>query len=262
MNQLRSELRKLLSTKTWLFLGLGAIAFTLLNTLATFFISKNVDSSTADGAPGLSLQTAQGVQNVYATVGSIGYLFALILGIVAMTSEFRFGTIVPTFLATPQRHRSVLAKILTLGIIGGAMGLAVVVIAFVTTTILLATTDHASVSYTDVTLVALGAMLAYVLMSILGVALGALLRNQILGVVLAILWVFIIESIITVVLNLNHLQYISKWLPASAVAAVVGAADPRSSDTLPAWGAALVLLAYAAVFTVAAFGTTLRRDVS
>jgi ABC-2 type transport system permease protein len=262
MNQLRSELRKLLATKTWLFLGLGAIAFTLLSTVVTFFVSKSENLGTAAGAAGFSLQTVQGTQNVYATVGASGYLFALILGIVAMTSEFRFGTIVPTFLATPQRHRPVLAKILTLGIVGGAMGLAVVLSVFATATILLATTEHAPVSVKDLTLVALGAMLAYVLVSVLGVSLGALLRNQILGVVLAILWVFIIEAIATAVLDLNHLDYISKWLPASAVGAVVGAANPRTSDVLPAWGAALVLLAYAAVFAAAAFATTLRRDVN
>ena len=180
-----------------------------------------------------------------------------------MTSEFRFGTIVPTFLTTPQRERPVLAKIGALGIVAGAISLTVVVVTYLTVTIELLTVKHASVDYAKVVLIALGAMLAYVLMAIIGVALGALLRNQILTVVLAILWVFIAEGIVTLILTQAlHLGYIAKWLPASAVGAVVSVSNDRMPDQLPAWGGALTLIAYAAVFTGLAFATTLRRDVA
>ncbi len=261
MLQLQSELRKIMSTKTWLFLGLGAIAFSTLQTVAIFFISKQTSASQS-GVIGL-LDPA-GVRNIYATAGSSqGYMFALILGIVAITSEFRFGTIVPTFLTTPQRQRPVLAKLAALGIVSGAMSLAVVVVTYTTGTILLATTSHAAVPLADIIYIALGAMLAYVLMGIVGVALGALLRNQILGVVLAVLWVFLLEGIINLLLTvLWHLNYIAKWLPGSAVASVVSSTSTRNTDYLPAWGGALVLLAYAVIFTGLAFSTTLRRDVN
>jgi len=265
VNQLRSELRKVLSTKTWFFLGLGAVFLVLVQTVATFFVAK---SGTVAGATGgntlIGLEDPAGVQNLYANAGaSQGYMFTLILGVVAMTSEFRFATIVPTFLTTPQRPRPVLAKVAALGIIGGAIGLAVVVAVYGTTTILLATTPHAPVNFAKLGTTALGAMLAFVLTAVVGVALGALLRNQIVGIVLAVLWVFILEGVITALLTLLwHLDYIAKWLPASAVGSVVSATSATNSDTLPPWAGALVLLAYTGIFLLAAFGITLRRDVA
>jgi ABC-type transport system involved in multi-copper enzyme maturation permease subunit len=259
MNQLRSELRKVTATKTWWILGL--VATVLVAGSAALFFAVEKSGGTND--IGFSLLTREGVQNLYSSVGSsTGYLFALVLGIVAMTGEFRFGTIVPTFLTTPQRDRPVLAKIGALAIVTGAISLAVVVVTYAVVTVLLLTTKHAPVNVTKVVEIAFGAMLAYVLMGIVGVALGALLRNQILTLVLAILWVLIIEGIVTLLLNHWHLDYISKWLPASAVGAVVSTSSIRTPDQLPAWGGALVLIGYAAVFAGLAFVTTLRRDVS
>lgn len=260
MNQIRSELRKVTSTKTWWILGLVATILVAGSATLFFFIEKSGGS----GDLGFSILSKEGVQNLYSTVGSgTGYMFALVLGIVAMTSEFRFGTIVPTFLTTPQRERPVLAKIAALAIVAGAISLAVVVVTYLTVSILLLTVKHAPVDYTKIALIALGAMLAYILMAVIGVALGALLRNQILTVVLAILWVFIIEGIVTLILTQAlHWDYIAKWLPASAVGAVVSSTSQRLPDQLPAWGGALTLIAYAAVFTGLAFATTLRRDVS
>lgn len=260
MNLLKSELRKVTATATWWVLGLVAAVLVTGSAVLFFFLEK---SSNPDIGM-LSLNTPEGVQNLYSMVGSsTGYMFVLVLGIIAMTSEFRFGTVVPTFLATPKRERPVLAKIAALGIVGGAISLMVVVLTYTTVTILLLTVHHASISTSKLVLIALGAMLAYVLMAIVGVSLGALLRNQVLTVVLAILWVFILEGIVTLILNSAlHLDYISKWLPASAVGAVVGAANPRTTDQLPAWGGAITLVVYAAIFAGLAFVTTLRRDLN
>jgi hypothetical protein len=130
---------------------------------------------------------------------------------------------------------------------------------------LLATTPHVPIPYNSVALIALGTMLAFVLSAIIGVSLGALLRNQILAVVLAILWVLIIEGVLTLLLGLIHWTPVQKYLPGAAIDSIVNIADPSGSTNnmlLQPWAGALVLLGYAVIFVLAAFATTLRRDVS
>jgi ABC-2 type transport system permease protein len=262
MNQLRSEIRKAVATKSWIWLTLGAVIMVLLWTVATFFLMKFVASVGSADTAGLGLGTTAGVQEVYSVVGNdYSWLFALILGAVAGTSEFRFGTIVTTFLTTPHRERPILAKMAATGIIGGLMGLIVVTVGYLTATILLLTVDHAPVSYSKLGLIVLGALLAYVLVAIVGVSIGTLLRNQILAVVLVIVWVLLIQRLLAVAFTLVwHLDYIAKFFPAQAIGSVVGAASPSVAQ-LPAWAGALTLIGYAAVFAGIAFTTSLRRDV-
>jgi len=261
MNQIKSELRKLTGTNTWIWLTFAAAFIVAGVTALTFLLLKTVASNGGDPL-GLGINTQAGVEDIYSQVGFfLGWLFALILGAVAVTSEFRFGTVVPTFLTTPQRERPILAKMVAVGIIGGLMGLVVVIAGYATATVLLLTTSHAGVNYSHLLLIALGCMLAYVLLSIVGVAVGALVRNQIVAVVLVIVWVVLAQQILAIVTAIWHLDYISKWFPQNAVAAVVAAASPQA-DQLPAWGGALTLIAYAVVLAALGFFTTLRRDVA
>ena len=57
-------------------------------------------------------------------IAGLTQVFALVLGIVALTSEFRHGTITPSLLAVPDRTRLVLAKLITALIAGALLGLA------------------------------------------------------------------------------------------------------------------------------------------
>jgi len=57
-------------------------------------------------------------------ISGFAQVFALVLGILAVTSEFRHGTITPSLLAVPDRTRLVLAKLITALIAGALLGLA------------------------------------------------------------------------------------------------------------------------------------------
>ena len=260
MNLLRSELRKITSTRTWLWLTLGSVALTALSVYAYWFIIK---SSNATISGPIDVQS---VKDLYGFTGaSKGYLFALIIGIVAMTSEFRFGTIVPTLLTTPQRQVVVFTKLTAAAIVAGFVGLVSVVAGFLTATLLLLTKSHDSISAGDLAAIAAGTLLAYVLAALIGVGLGAFMRNQILAVVLSVLWVLVVEGIITLILTAKHLTSIAKYLPNSAVNALVSVHNPNLANTglsLQPWAAAVVLGLYAALFVLLAFTTTLRRDVA
>ena len=69
----------------------------------------------------------QGVRNVWSSAGT-GSLFALVLGILAMTTEFRFKTLSATFLVTPRRSQVIIAKMLALAGVGAILSVTCVVI--------------------------------------------------------------------------------------------------------------------------------------
>lgn len=97
-----AEVLKLRSTRTpvWLLLAtLGLVALTVTFTVAD--VAKNTPSSLHD--PGLVADTA-GI--------SFGVPLELVvlLGVLAFTQEFRYGTVTSTYLVEPRRTRVLVAK--------------------------------------------------------------------------------------------------------------------------------------------------------
>ena len=97
----RSELRKITSTRLWWGLLLGAVIYTVIQAGANAAIAGTDPGAGQPATP--ALDTAQAIRTVYATSAFTGaYIFAMILGITGMTGEYRYQTITPTFLATPR----------------------------------------------------------------------------------------------------------------------------------------------------------------
>ena len=99
----------------WGLLG-GALAFVALNVVAQAL------TPATEGVP--ALDDPQGVRNVWASAGSAGTVFALVLGILGMTTEYRHRTLSATFLVTPRRSPVVVAKMLAHALAGFGLGLA------------------------------------------------------------------------------------------------------------------------------------------
>ncbi len=133
MNLVRAELLKIRTTRMWWGLLIGAVVFAAL----AASISAAVAGSAQAGAPGqnpamtFQLDDPAMLRSIYSQGFSGAYLFAMILGIVGMTGEYRHQTITPTFLATPRRGRVVLAKIVTYAGMGLFYGLVATVAAVV-----------------------------------------------------------------------------------------------------------------------------------
>ena len=108
--------------------------------------------------------------------------------------------------------------------------------------------------------VLVGVMLGLALYAVVGISIGALIKNQVAAIVIAIIWVLLIEPLVGV-----FIEGSSKWLPGGALNAAMNVttqADLTSTDLLPIWGGALLLLAYAVVFATTALFTTVRRDIT
>ena len=188
---------------------------------------------------------------------SIVTVIALLLGVLAMTGEYRHQTITTTFLSTPRRRDVVIAKLGAQFVIGGLIGVAAV-LASVAVAVPWLRAEDAPV-HLDARLlgVALGVIASTALYGALGVSLGALLRNQTAAFAVVQTWLLAIEGIIG---DVFHNEEFVRWLPISAAKDIVGAGT--TANSLPASLAAAVFAAYVAAFAVAATGFTIQRDVT
>ncbi|MBT5398368.1 MAG: ABC transporter permease subunit [Micrococcales bacterium] len=257
MNLLKSEWRKLIYVRAHWGLLIAAILVALLGTAVTPVI---LDSNAE--AFGLGLDQPDAIDAVYANAIS-SYFFAIIIGIMLMSGEFRHGTSVATFLTAPKRG-TVLANKLAIAAIGGAL---VMVIATASGLlggwVALQFFDNVAEPSSGVFLnTMIAAVVSGAILGIVGVALGTLVRNQMLAITGSLIYLFVIDPIL-----LTLAPEAGKWLPSGLITAMLALdvqAPELGFDTtnyLPALTATIVLLGYGLVFGAIAIATSLRRDI-
>ena len=252
----RSEFRKVTTTKVLLWLTIATIAFSALNVVLLVFLTPR--AMDIDPELNLLLDPAY-VTNILGAAGSSS-IFILILGIIGMTSEYRHMTITSTFLATPKRPRVLIAKGITYALLGAALGLIAFITSFAVTLIALMSDEHAPVDIVTALQILGGVVLAFAIYAFVGVSVGALIRNQVAAIVGALVWVLIVEALLTV-----FVDWIGKWLPGGALDAVLQTTNVTGrggEDILPTAIGVVVLLGYAVLFGLLASLTTLRRDIT
>jgi len=245
----RAELAKVMTTRLVWGLLLGYLGFVALNIVIAVFTAGT------QGLPPLDSQ--QSVRGVFASAGT-GTVFSLVLGVIAMTGEFRHGTASTTFLAVPRRGRVVAAKAMALPVVTlGYAAAGVAVTAGLGYGLLAAKGVDAGAADPQIQRVLAGAMATVALYSLLGVGFGALIRNQIAAVVVALLWVMLVESGLVA-----FLPEVGRWTPGGAASAMTLGEPVRGVDLLPVWAGALLFVAYGVA--LAAFGarSTVRRDIT
>jgi ABC-2 type transport system permease protein len=125
---------------------------------------------------------------------------ALLLGVLAITTEYRHGSITPALLITPRRTRLLIAKLVVLAAAGALLGLIVFGAASAMALPVLAARHIPSRLDAGATagLIAGGAA-ATALFAILGVGLGALIRNQAGAVVTALALLYVAEPLLSAI---------------------------------------------------------------
>jgi ABC-2 type transport system permease protein len=243
IDQLLSELRKMRSTRTNLGLLAGMIALTLLSVLVNGFVLSASDLRGHDN------------QHLLLSAGTSGALFASLIGVMAITSEFRHGTIRSTFLVTPDRNRVIAAKVVASLLMGIVFGLVAIGLSFgIGYAILAGRGIDFALDTNHVLLLVLGTLFMTAMWAALGVGLGALVRNQVFAVIGVIVWAFFVDNLIRAVV-----PDVGRFTPVGASDSVTaGFADYLLA---PALGA-LLLAAYAAVFLAAGAVLVARRDVT
>lgn len=186
----------------------------------------------------------------------LGVLFAGLLGALSITSEFRHGTIRPTFLVTPQRGRVLAAKVATSALIGAGFGLvASGVGAGVGTAALRARGMDVVLAGSDYALLTAGGAGAAALWAAIGVGVGAAVRSQVPTVVGLAAWLLFVEGLLAGdALDLG----LSRFAPGAAAQAISG---QESGTLLAPWAGAVVLVVYAGAAASAGWAAITRRDV-
>jgi len=242
-----AEFLKLRTTRLFYALLATAAVLTVLGVVAVIL--------TAGGSDTPDLGSQESTRNIFGN-GSAS-LFALILGILAVTGEIRHGTITQTLLVTPRRSDVVTAKLVALGIAGLVLGGVASLVTLAVAWPWLAAKDvGVSLFSDDVGLVMLAGIAGTVLFGIIGVGVGAIVRSQVPAIVGALVWQFILESLLVALL-----PAVGRWLPGGA-ARGLSRETLSSGSLLPVWAAGLVLVAYGVVFAAIGAQVLGRRDVT
>jgi ABC-2 type transport system permease protein len=242
-DQLLSELRKMRSTRTNLGLLAGMVALILLTVLLAGSLSKAADLAQHDDQHGLL------------SAGTSAALFAALIGVMAITSEFRHGTIRPTFVFTPNRRRVITAKVVASLLMGILFGLAAIALSFGIGYMVLAIRGiPLELETNHVVWLFVGTPLLTAAWATIGVGLGAVVRNQVLAVIGLTVWAMVVDNLLV-----NLVPSIGGYTPGGASAALV--ADP-ADYVLSAPAGALVLVAYVVALVAAGAVLVGRRDVT
>lgn len=175
---LRSEIRKLTTTKLWWILLLAMVLGSAGLTALIVFGGLNAPKSP------LSFGTAGDAVPAYNLPVALAYVFPLAIGVVLMTQEFHSRTITATLLSEPRRLRVYGAKILV-GL-GTAFVYGVVSVAASALVAAALLSGHGKQPFlTDGKVLGalFGSVVVMTLWGAIGVGVGALVRNQAVAIV-------------------------------------------------------------------------------
>lgn len=187
-------------------------------------------------------------------------LFALVIGILAISTEFRHKTVTPSLIATPDRTQWAISKLLANALAGAIFGLVAVGSSLLIVLLIFSIRGiDAGADVGKVIQIALGSALAAGLLAALGVGLGALVRNQVVAIVVAIVWLFILEPLLAGVVPALD-EPLTKYGLGGLLNGVSG--TDTSGDALGMLPSALLLALYAVIFLAAGIAMLQRRDVT
>jgi ABC-2 type transport system permease protein len=237
-----AELLKLRTTRT----AFGFFAITVLLTLVLHGLGFALND----------IRSERDLEDAFNAAG-IATILLLILGIVATTGEYRHRTITGALLATPDRRRFLVSKLIAYVITGAVLGATAIAVAMAVGFPWLAVRDQPTDLLTtgDYLLLALRGIGAAALSGAIGAAIGAIVRNQVGAVVGILIYLFIAEPSISLIDD----RVVDYTLGQSQSALVGGS---LAEDSLaPGW-AALVYIGWTLLLAVIGIVLEQRRDVT
>lgn len=211
-------------------------------------------------SPGYTVpHTAQQLRNLVGS-GFEGYILALLLGVLCITTEFRHKTVTTSFLVTPRRPVFVAGKLIIAAFLGIGLALVMLIASVVGGGITLAAKGG---SFSDmihqVPAVAPGMILVFALFALLGVGIGSVLTNQVAALVVSLGWFIILEGILV---SLVHGA--ARWVPTGAATAAANLTRGRGADfgLFNWWQGTLLMLLYGLVFATLGSLILTRRDIT
>jgi ABC-2 type transport system permease protein len=240
-----SEIFKLRTTRTFYGLMGGALALVLVITVLVAALAN----------PGPNDKPLNNMMGI----ASFIQIFALMLGILAVTSEFRHGTITPSLLAVPDRLRLVLGKLGACLLVGLAIGLLATGLVALISVGIFSARDIPHGADANLFKLIVGGTLATGLDSALGLGIGTVVRNQVGAIIGTLVYSFVLENLLLLV------PWLKDQVPKYGLGAVGNALSAAGGDEDKVLGqvpGGLLLAAYAAIFLAAGVVMLRRRDIS
>ena len=241
--QIKAELLKIRSTRTTVGLILGMVALILLFTLLTGLLSHP------------SALASKENQRELLSLGSLAGVFSALAGMLLVTSEYRFGTIRPTFLFNPTRSHVLTAKAvvgalagIAFGVLGEAIGFAIgyAILEGRGITIVL--------NSSDVLLLTLGGLAGVALWGAIGVGVGAIIHNQVGAIITLLAWGLVVDNLL-----FGLVPSVGRFVPTRAADALMGL---RVHHLLSPGIGAIVLIAWAAALVAIGIALSVRQDIN
>jgi ABC-2 type transport system permease protein len=238
IQRIRGELIKLRTTRTALGFAAGVAVLTLAIVLITALAGD--PKTVADKRGALA-------------VGSAVSALLLVFGVVGAGAEYRHRTLAPALLVAPGRGRLLAARVIAYGLAGLIIGIVMTVVTLAIGVPLLAGQPGPALAAGDYLRACGGGLVAVLLSTMLGVGVGTLVGRQVPAVVGTMIWIFVLEPLTGLI------DHIVKYTVGQTATALGG---EGGGDVLPWGGAFLVLLAWTALFLLAATLVDSRRDVA
>jgi hypothetical protein len=221
--------------------------------LAAILAMTAINTALSLSDPHASLAVAATARHAMSAGRDFAFLFVA-LGAVGAAGEFRHGTAIPTFLATPVRHRVVWAKIATYLALGLLVALLAGLLQLAIVLPWAAANGHALGPWSgDILEPLAGGIVAGASYAALGVGVGLLVRNQLAALVVALGWFTVAEAALAILL-----PGVSRFLPGGAFSGV----DTDGLHLLPLYTAVPLIAAWVLAISGLALRTTLRRDIA
>lgn len=244
----RAEFLKVRTTQVWFWLLCAAVAIAALLVIAPI----------ASG----DVHTGADVADMFTSAGT-AYIAVFVLGVLGVTTKFRYQTITPTVLATPSRWALVTAKMITYALLGAAYAAVCVLVQLAIALPWLAARDvDVSLGGDHIPRALIGVFATVALFGLVGMGVGALLRNQIVAVSVGLIFLLVINNVL---LAIPVVKQVFPFTPGGALAAIMTVTGDRTANgvtLLSAAGGVLVLLLWALVPAAVGASVTLNRDIT
>jgi ABC-2 type transport system permease protein len=150
----------------------------------------------------------------------LGMSVFMVLAALAVTTDYRFGTMRSTFLAAPKRTQVLAAKTAVVMVVGALIAVVSAFAAFFLTK-LLATNPSAplELATADQWRYVLGHAALYPIAGVIAIAVGLLVRQSAGAIALLLVWSMLVEQLVSLIPRFG--PDVSPWLPFTAASAFV-----------------------------------------
>jgi ABC-2 type transport system permease protein len=259
----RAELRRITTTKLWWVVLISifvlSAGYSALPAVVALLQSKAGVVSSPFTDPGI-------IRSIYNGGNVLSRILAMVVGIVAIGSEYRYGTLAWNFLATPRRIRMLLGKAAALLIFGVIFGITSVA-AGMLVAIPFVTTNNGSyfIDQPDTWRSLILGVCSISLWTMIGMGLGILIKNMLIALAVGIVLGFLVEPIVSVVFFLKRWDQLLNMMPSGATNAMLEITSPvlfAARHPSPWWLAAMILAGWCLLPALAGLASAARRDVA